>query len=229
MHCVVLVLGEAVVVTAIGILLGRIAAPPDAFASNSQVSSHISPRLIDLLAASATGTVGAPDFVHHQQGPQALLGHQPRASSASLSKLTASYASTQSRARTTGSSRPTTQTAAVAAPRDPDAFESRREPVPPGPPVLCPADRPVVGLELPWRLRQYVTGLEQCLEVGEHAGPTLADGPPFVHARQPAMHPATWQRRPRPSWEATGPNLPPRSVHYVRLEVFGVRPLLSGG
>ncbi|MFI6416971.1 DUF389 domain-containing protein [Streptomyces sp. NPDC050842] len=33
--------------------------PPDAFASNSQVSSRISPRLIDLLAALATGTVGA--------------------------------------------------------------------------------------------------------------------------------------------------------------------------
>ncbi|MFD3996057.1 DUF389 domain-containing protein [Streptomyces sp. NPDC058548] len=44
---------------AIGVLLGRIAAPPDAFASNSQVTSRISRRLIDLLAALATGTVGA--------------------------------------------------------------------------------------------------------------------------------------------------------------------------
>ncbi|MFE9040715.1 DUF389 domain-containing protein [Streptomyces sp. NPDC007818] len=54
-----LVLGGAVAVVAIGMLLGWIAAPPDDFASNSQVSSRISPRLIDLLAALATGTVGA--------------------------------------------------------------------------------------------------------------------------------------------------------------------------
>ncbi|MER8042908.1 DUF389 domain-containing protein [Streptomyces sp. NPDC094032] len=54
-----LVLGGAVAVVLIGMLLGWIAAPPDAFASNSQVSSRISPRLIDLLAALATGTVGA--------------------------------------------------------------------------------------------------------------------------------------------------------------------------
>ncbi|GHF77378.1 DUF389 domain-containing protein [Streptomyces filamentosus] len=56
---VLLVFGGAVVVVLIGMLLGWIAAPPDAFASNSQVSSRISPRLIDLLAALATGTVGA--------------------------------------------------------------------------------------------------------------------------------------------------------------------------
>ncbi|MEV6106558.1 DUF389 domain-containing protein [Streptomyces sp. NPDC051940] len=54
-----LVLGGAVAVVLIGMLLGWIVAPPDAFASNSQVSSRISPRLIDLLAALATGTVGA--------------------------------------------------------------------------------------------------------------------------------------------------------------------------
>ncbi|MGW3395777.1 DUF389 domain-containing protein [Streptomyces hydrogenans] len=54
-----LVFGGAVAVVLIGMLLGWIAAPPDAFASNSQVSSRISPRLIDLLAALATGTVGA--------------------------------------------------------------------------------------------------------------------------------------------------------------------------
>lgn len=58
-RCVVLVLGGALVVVGIGMLLGWIAAPPDAFASNSQVASRISPRLIDLLAALATGTVGA--------------------------------------------------------------------------------------------------------------------------------------------------------------------------
>ncbi|MYT68123.1 MULTISPECIES: DUF389 domain-containing protein [unclassified Streptomyces] len=59
MRCALLVLGGALAVVAIGMLLGWIAAPPDAFASNSQVSARISPRLIDLLAALATGTVGA--------------------------------------------------------------------------------------------------------------------------------------------------------------------------
>lgn len=58
-RCVLLVLGGAAAVVAIGMLLGWIAAPPDGFASNSQVTSRISPRLIDLLAALATGTVGA--------------------------------------------------------------------------------------------------------------------------------------------------------------------------
>ncbi|WP_345672707.1 DUF389 domain-containing protein [Streptomyces similanensis] len=56
---VLLVLGGALAVVAIGMLLGWIVSPPDAFASNSQVSSRISPRLIDLLATLATGTVGA--------------------------------------------------------------------------------------------------------------------------------------------------------------------------
>ncbi|MFH9728239.1 TIGR00341 family protein [Streptomyces sp. NPDC017254] len=54
-----LVLAGAAAVVLIGMLLGWIVSPPDAFASNSQVSSRISPRLIDLLAALATGTVGA--------------------------------------------------------------------------------------------------------------------------------------------------------------------------
>ncbi|MGW0938552.1 DUF389 domain-containing protein [Streptomyces sp. NPDC002666] len=58
-RCVLLVLGGALAVVAVGMLLGWIAAPPDSFASNSQVTSRISPRLIDLLAALATGTVGA--------------------------------------------------------------------------------------------------------------------------------------------------------------------------
>lgn len=56
---VLLMLAGAVTVTAIGFLLGLIAAPPDDFAGNSQVASRISPRLIDLTAALATGTVGA--------------------------------------------------------------------------------------------------------------------------------------------------------------------------
>ncbi|MGW1315339.1 DUF389 domain-containing protein [Streptomyces sp. NPDC002426] len=58
-RCVLLVLGGALAVVAIGMLLGWIVSPPDAFSSNSQVSSRITPRLIDLLAALATGTVGA--------------------------------------------------------------------------------------------------------------------------------------------------------------------------
>ncbi|WP_156724913.1 DUF389 domain-containing protein [Streptomyces apocyni] len=56
---VLLVVGGALTVVAIGMLLGWIVASPDAYASNSQVSARISPRLIDLLAALATGTVGA--------------------------------------------------------------------------------------------------------------------------------------------------------------------------
>lgn len=59
MRCVLLVCGGALAVVAVGMVLGWIAAPPDDFASNSQVASRISPRLIDLLAALATGTVGA--------------------------------------------------------------------------------------------------------------------------------------------------------------------------
>ncbi|RFU88719.1 DUF389 domain-containing protein [Streptomyces triticagri] len=58
-RCVLLTLAGAVTVIAIGMLLGWIAAPPDGFASNGQVTARISPRLIDLLAALATGTVGA--------------------------------------------------------------------------------------------------------------------------------------------------------------------------
>jgi uncharacterized hydrophobic protein (TIGR00271 family) len=54
-----LVLGGAVAVIVIGYLIGLIVATPDGFASNSQVASRISPKLIDLLAALATGTVGA--------------------------------------------------------------------------------------------------------------------------------------------------------------------------
>ncbi|MEU8504695.1 DUF389 domain-containing protein [Streptomyces brevispora] len=58
-RCLLLVIGGALAVIAIGVLLGWIVASPDAYVSNSQVSSRISPRLIDLLAALATGTVGA--------------------------------------------------------------------------------------------------------------------------------------------------------------------------
>lgn len=54
-----LVVGGALVVVAIGYVFGLVAAPLDAFASNGQVAARISPRLIDLVAALATGLVGA--------------------------------------------------------------------------------------------------------------------------------------------------------------------------
>ena len=53
------VVGGALTVVAIGFLIGSIGHPLDAYASNSQVAARISPRLIDLIAALATGTVGA--------------------------------------------------------------------------------------------------------------------------------------------------------------------------
>lgn len=59
MRSVLLVLGGALVVIAIGLLLGFLAAPLDGFAANSQVASRIHPKLIDLIAALATGLVGA--------------------------------------------------------------------------------------------------------------------------------------------------------------------------
>jgi uncharacterized hydrophobic protein (TIGR00271 family) len=56
---VLLVLGGALLVISIGLLIGFVAAPLDGFAANTQVAGRISPKLIDLLAALATGTVGA--------------------------------------------------------------------------------------------------------------------------------------------------------------------------
>jgi uncharacterized hydrophobic protein (TIGR00271 family) len=53
------VVGGAALVVAIGFAIGLVAAHPDAYAANTQVAGRISPRLIDLLAALATGTVGA--------------------------------------------------------------------------------------------------------------------------------------------------------------------------
>lgn len=59
LRCVSLVVGGALVVIAIGFAVGLIDSPLDAYAANTQVTGRISPRLIDLLAALATGTVGA--------------------------------------------------------------------------------------------------------------------------------------------------------------------------
>lgn len=56
---VFLIIAGAAAVVLVGYLMGLIAAPPDAFTNNDQVSARISPRLIDLIAALATGTVGA--------------------------------------------------------------------------------------------------------------------------------------------------------------------------
>jgi uncharacterized hydrophobic protein (TIGR00271 family) len=59
LRSVSLVVGGALVVIAIGLLVGLVDAPLDGYAANTQVAGRISPRLIDLLAALATGTVGA--------------------------------------------------------------------------------------------------------------------------------------------------------------------------
>lgn len=59
LRSVLLILGGALVVIAIGLLLGFLGSPLDGFASNSQVAGRIHPKLIDLVAALATGTVGA--------------------------------------------------------------------------------------------------------------------------------------------------------------------------
>ncbi len=56
---ILLVVGGSLLVVAIAYLLGSLSHPIDDYLANSQVSGRISPRLIDLLAALATGTVGA--------------------------------------------------------------------------------------------------------------------------------------------------------------------------
>jgi uncharacterized hydrophobic protein (TIGR00271 family) len=56
---VALVTGGALLVIAIAFLLGLIDSPVNAFIGNSQIDARISPGLIDLVAALATGTVGA--------------------------------------------------------------------------------------------------------------------------------------------------------------------------
>jgi uncharacterized hydrophobic protein (TIGR00271 family) len=56
---VLYVLGGGLLVVAIAFTIGLVATHPDAYAANTQVAGRISPRLIDLVAALATGTVGA--------------------------------------------------------------------------------------------------------------------------------------------------------------------------
>ena len=56
---VLLVLGGALVVIAIGLILGLLGAPLDGFATNGQVTARINPKLIDLDRGLGDGAVGA--------------------------------------------------------------------------------------------------------------------------------------------------------------------------
>jgi uncharacterized hydrophobic protein (TIGR00271 family) len=58
-RCVVLVVAGAAVVVAIAWLLGELVQVPIVAATNSQVAVRVHPRLIDLVAALATGAVGS--------------------------------------------------------------------------------------------------------------------------------------------------------------------------
>jgi uncharacterized hydrophobic protein (TIGR00271 family) len=58
-NSVVLVLAGAAAVVAVGFLLGLLIEAPVVAETNSQVAGRVSPRLIDLVAALATGGVGA--------------------------------------------------------------------------------------------------------------------------------------------------------------------------
>lgn len=59
LRSVAYVVGGALVVVALAWLIGAIGFNVDDYRTNSQVAGRISPRLIDLMAALATGTVGA--------------------------------------------------------------------------------------------------------------------------------------------------------------------------
>jgi uncharacterized hydrophobic protein (TIGR00271 family) len=56
---VLLVILGALAVIAIAYVIGIVVHPPDDYATNTQVAARISPRFIDLVAALATGLVGA--------------------------------------------------------------------------------------------------------------------------------------------------------------------------
>jgi uncharacterized hydrophobic protein (TIGR00271 family) len=58
-RCVVLVLAGAAAVVAIGWLLGLFVPYPVVAATNSQVAARVTPRIVDLVAALATGAVGS--------------------------------------------------------------------------------------------------------------------------------------------------------------------------
>jgi uncharacterized hydrophobic protein (TIGR00271 family) len=58
-RCVVLVIAGAAAVVAIGWLMGRFVPYPVIAATNSQVAARVTPRIVDLVAALATGAVGS--------------------------------------------------------------------------------------------------------------------------------------------------------------------------
>lgn len=59
LRCVATVLAGAIAVVLIGYLIGLMKSEPVIAATNTQVAARVSPKLIDLLAALATGAVGA--------------------------------------------------------------------------------------------------------------------------------------------------------------------------
>lgn len=58
-RCVVLVVAGAAAVVGIGWLMGRFVPYPVVAATNSQVAARVTPRIVDLVAALATGAVGS--------------------------------------------------------------------------------------------------------------------------------------------------------------------------
>jgi uncharacterized hydrophobic protein (TIGR00271 family) len=58
-RCIVLVVGGAAAVVGIGWLLGLFVPYPVVAATNSQVAARVTPRIVDLVAALATGAVGS--------------------------------------------------------------------------------------------------------------------------------------------------------------------------
>src|SRR5215467_4854153 len=58
-RCVILVLAGAAAVVAIGWLMGLFVPYPVVAATNSQVAARVTPRIADLVAALATGSVGS--------------------------------------------------------------------------------------------------------------------------------------------------------------------------
>ena len=57
--CLLLVVAGAAAVVAVGWLLGHFVPYPTAAAANSQVAARVTPRIVDLVAALATGSVGS--------------------------------------------------------------------------------------------------------------------------------------------------------------------------
>jgi len=58
LRCLLLLLAGAAAVVAVAWLLGHLVPHPVVAATNSQVAARVTPRLVDLVAALATGSVG---------------------------------------------------------------------------------------------------------------------------------------------------------------------------